>query len=193
MEADFDIATVWCKFLLDVELAKDYNGINMIDGGGLPIRNPILDTLLPTLLLIRMSAFLDEAFEQYIDRNGLVMPNRKLDFNNRIICLDNHGKLKDAARVHRVREQRNAVAHESMQKFTWEQMEQAIEVGQDELQHLGLVTTRPIFEISSHRRPAADPDPNYICTLDYVYCVRQDGVVVAEIKWQKHIGMLGAG
>src|SRR5579872_2051249 len=101
----------WLTFLMDVELAKNYKMANMIAGLGQPAApNPILDALLPSLLYVRLGAFLDETLEEYITANGMVMSSPyRSDFNGRITFMNGQGRLNDATKLHVLRVKRNGL------------------------------------------------------------------------------------
>lgn len=150
----------WLKFLMDTELALNYKIVNMFVGHAQPSApNPILEALLPSLLYVRLGALLDEALDEYIMENDLVMsrPYRS-DFNGRITFLNGQGLLKDASRLQVLRKMRNQVAHEASRSCTWRELEDAIVIADMELQHLGLVDTRPKYEFYAQRNPREKPE-----------------------------------
>lgn len=180
----------WLTFLMDAELAKNYRMANMIASSGQPpAPNPILEALLPSLLYVRLGALLDETFEEYITGNGLVMGRSyRNDFNGRITFLNDQGLLKDASILHALRQKRNQVAHEASHFCTWRELEDAIAIADTELQHLGLVGSRPKYEFYAERNPRKKPEPGYVLTFDYCYGLEVDGEKAVEVSWTVHHG-----
>jgi hypothetical protein len=188
-----EIRGSWFVLLVDTELAKNYKIANMLAGRGhVPAPNPILDALLPSLLYVRLGAFLDEAFEEYVNAAGMVMgkPYRG-DLNGRIAFLNDQGKLVDAAKLHALRLKRNELAHESSRSCKWSDLDEAIHVADAELQHLGLVGPRPKFEFYAERNPKSPTEPGYIMSHEYCYGLRVGSEKVAEVSWTVNIGMPG--
>ena len=67
------IFNAWWKFLLEATLARQHQKVNFehIQGSS---PNPILDSLLPSLLTLRAVTILDEAMQVYIEHHG---PSRR--------------------------------------------------------------------------------------------------------------------
>ncbi len=183
----------WLTFLMEMELAKHYKMAAMIVNAGRPTApNPILEQLLPSLLYVRLGAFLDETLEEYIIANGLVMskPYRN-DFNGRITFLHDQGRLRDAAKIHALRAKRNSLAHGAMNSCTWAELEDATGIADAELQHLTLVGPRPKYEFFGERNPRAVPDPGDVITFDYCYGLKDGGKKTIEVTWTVHVGPAG--
>jgi hypothetical protein len=185
-----NVQNIWRTFLMDAELAKHYKMANMIAGlGQPPAPNPILEALLPSLLYVRLGALLDEIFEEYITANGWVIskPYRN-DFNGRITFLSDQGRFQDASRLHTLRLKRNELAHEASRSCTWTELENAIAVADTELQHLGLVGTRPQYEFYAERNPRKQPESGYVLTFDYCYGLKVAGKKAIEVSWTVNHG-----
>jgi hypothetical protein len=178
----------WRTFLIEVTFAENYKTPYIIESGGPVLSNPILDNLLPSLLLVKLTSLVDEALGEYITQKGLLMPKTyRGDFNGRINFLRDSGYLKDATKLHELRELRNELAHESTGKVGWAELEKAIETADDELQQLGLVGTRPKFEVSAERVTVEPTDPKYLMTFNYSVTLKSGGCKVAELTWSKHL------
>lgn len=184
-----DIQRTWQTFLMDTELAKHYKLANMASGIGLSAPNPILESLLPSLLYIRLGALLDESLEEYITSNSLVMSNRyRNDLNGRITFLDNEGKLGSPTKLHEIREKRNHVAHEVAHSCTWTDLEEAIMNTDIELQHLGLVTERPQYEFYAERTRRKEAESGYMMTFACCYGLKVGEAKVVEVSWLENVG-----
>jgi hypothetical protein len=182
----------WLTYLMDMELAKNYKMANVIAGLGHPAPNPILEQLLPSLLYVRLGAFLDETFEEYVTANGLVMSTRyRSDFNGRITFLNDQARLKDAAKLHALRVKRNGLAHEATKSCTWAELEDATTVADSELQHLGLVGPSPKYEFYAERKPRNQPEPGYVMTFDYCYGLKFGEKKAVEVSWTVNHGGIG--
>ena len=112
----------------------------------------------------------------------------RTDFNGKINFLRDGGHLKDAAaKLHKLREFRNELAHESTGKANWKDLETVIETANEALQHLGFVGPRPQFELSAERVPAEPVDPKYLMSFNYSVTLKSEGKKVAEFAWSKHL------
>ncbi len=191
-----DTQKVWTTFLMEAELAKNHKMANVMSGGlgGLPAPNPILDMLLPSLLYVRLGSLIDEALAEYIDLHGLVIAKPyKEDFNGRTCFLADQGRLNDAAKIHAIRKQRNLLAHEANQSCTWEVVAAAITEGHAELQHLGIVGVRPVYEFFGERSAMKAGNPGYAFSQDYCYGLKENGQRVIGISWTVNYGGAGDG
>ncbi len=180
----------WRTFLMNAELAKNYKMANMIAGFGQPAApNPILEALLPSLLFVRLGSLLDDIFEEYITEKTLVMGNSyRGDLNGRINYLIGQGLLQDGPRLHALRQKRNELAHEASRSCTWKELEEAVALVDTELQHLGLVGTRPQYEFYAERTPRPKSEPGYVLTFDYCYGLKAAGEKAIEVSWTVHYG-----
>src|SRR5438876_677019 len=89
-------------------------------GTVLPTRDA-LDTYLPTFIYISLVSLLDDALEAFIDTN---YPGTKLSkLGHRIDFLGAKGRLCDPARLHHIRDARNAYAHEHGCYANWGDVE----------------------------------------------------------------------
>lgn len=178
----------WRNFLIEAAFAKDYKTPYVIESGGPVANNPVLDTLLPSLLIVKLASLVDEALSECIARKGLTMPKTyRPDFNGKINFLTDCGHLKDATQLHKLRNFRNELSHESTGKANWKELETAIETANEALQHLGFVGARPQFEIYAERVPAEPLDPNYLMSFNYSVTLKSEGKKVAEFTWSKHL------
>lgn len=94
-----------------------------------------LDTYLPTFLYISVVSLLDDALEEFISVNYPTSKARKL--NDRIEFLHKKGKVKDVARLRRIRDARHKYAHEAGQFAAWKDVQWLFGAVRDELGHLG--------------------------------------------------------
>ncbi len=178
----------WRNFLIETAFAKDYKTPYVIESGGPVANNPVLDSLLPSLLIVKLASLVDEALSRYISQKNLSMPKKyRTDFNGKINFLRDSGHLKDAARLHKLRDSRNDLAHEPKGKATWDELETAVEVANEELQHLGFVGARPKFEMSAERVSVDSVEPKYLMSFNYSVTLRSEGKKVAEFTWSKHL------
>jgi hypothetical protein len=178
----------WRNFLIEVSFAKDYKTPYTIMSGGPVPNNPILDNLLPSLLVVKLASLLDEALSEYIALKSLTMPRTyRSDFNGRINFLRDGGHLRDALKLHELREFRNELAHEFTGKATWKDLDAAMETADNEFQHLGFVGTRPQFEISAERAPVEPSNSRYLMSFNYSVTLKSEGKKVAEFTWSEHV------
>jgi hypothetical protein len=179
----------WERFLIDIELAKNYGGVAVLGqiGGFPPPPNPLLDVLLPSLLYVRLGSILAEALTEYIDSNSLPFgkPYRN-DFNGRISFLAAGSHLRDAAKLHAIRDRRNELAHETTvynpslpTACNWPEVDQAANDGNAELEHLGFVGGRPEYRFWAGQESLSEPGR---MTHDYVYCILLNGKAVFKVS-----------
>ncbi|HJT79215.1 MAG TPA: hypothetical protein VJ739_18610 [Gemmataceae bacterium] len=185
-----DTQKIWTTFLMEAELAKHYKMANVISSvGGPPAPNPILDMLLPSLLYMRLGSLIDEGLVEYLDLQGLFLTKGyRDDFNGRTCFLDDQGKLNDAAKIHAIRKQRNLLAHEADQSCTWDVLAGAIFDGHAELQHLGLVGSRPVYEFFGERSGIKASQRGHKFAMDYVYGLKEGGRPVIKVSWTVDFG-----
>lgn len=178
----------WRNFLIEAAFAKDYKTPYVIESSGPVVNNPILDSLLPSLLIVKLASLVDEALSEYISRKNLTMPKMyRTDFNGKIKFLGDNGHLKDAAGLHKLRNLRNDLTHEPRGKATWNELETAIEAADEELQYLEFVEPRPRFEVSAERVSVEPVDPKYLMSFNYSVILKSEGKKVAEFTWSKHL------
>jgi len=184
------IKEAWLAFLVDVELAKHYNQVDVHSRSLAP--NPILDALLPSLLYVRLGSLLDDFFGDHIINKRLVMPRSyRNDLNGKISFLNDQSLLKDASKLHGLRLKRNELAHEAEKSCTWKDLDDATNDAEAELQHLGLVGSPPKFEFYAERKPRASADPGCFISFDYCYGLRINGAKHIEVSWQQNLNLPG--
>jgi len=186
--APSSIRQAWRNFLIEVAFAKDYKTPYEIESLGPLPNNPILDHLLPSLLVLKLASLVDEALSEHIAQAGLTIPKTyRADFNAKINLLRDGGYLKDPSKIHQLRELRNELAHESSRKATWKDLDTAIDTADNELQHLGFVGLRPQFEMCAERVPVEPSDPKFVMSFKYSVTLTSGGKKVAEFTWWKHV------
>lgn len=182
------IGKSWRYFLIEVTFAKNYKAPYVIQSTAPAPNNPILDDLLPSLLVVKLASLIDEALSEYIDQRSLLIPRTyRADFNGRINFLRDGGYLENASQLHQLRELRNNLAHEFGGKATWRDLDNLIDTADHELQHLRFVGERPKFEIHSERVPAEPADPKYLMSFNFSVTLKADGRKAAEFTWGHHI------
>jgi hypothetical protein len=140
----------WHNFLMHVELTRNYKEVN---SSGVPVENRLLESLLPSLLYMRLGAFLDESLKKYIDSQGWKIPKPLRNFKARLHYLSEKRILLRPKRLGRLRRKRNRLAHEQSTSCTWAELEAAIQSAQAELEHLKLVGPRPKYEFFGNHSP----------------------------------------
>lgn len=185
-----DILNGWYGLLREIELAKNHKMANVITSLGPPAPNPILDYLLPSLLFIKMVSLLDEALDFYIDAQALTMPRSyRGDLNGRINFLNDHSILTSAASLHDIRTKRNQLAHQmSHQGLTWEVLDNDLNTVETELQHLGLVGDRPIYEFYAEKSRMKDsPKEDVAFRVEYCYGLKENDEKVIQVSWVQEV------
>jgi hypothetical protein len=181
---------VWFKLLKDAEIARNYQAIGVVTQPWVPRSpNPILDSLIPSLLYMRVGSIIDEAFEEYIESNDLTMGRAyREDFNGRTRFLADQNRLNDSTRVHGIRTRRNELAHEAKASCDWPELDGAIESAHVELQHLGLVGPRPQYSFFFERTPRSISFEPTTIINDYRYGLKEGDRLVVEVAWSYQFG-----
>ena len=187
-----DTLKAWHRFLMDLELAKNYHRPYELDNhSGVTPPNPLLDMLLPSLLYIRLVSLLDDALNRYLDNHGLRINKKNPTLSDRLKFLNKEGKLKNYDLLHdRIRLFRQDLAHGVLDfedYADWTKLETDLNTIEDELQHLGVVSDRPQCEFFWERGPMrAGTEPGVHQARDYQYGIRCEGKVI-EVKYTKNI------
>lgn len=108
-----------------------------------------------------MVALLDEALVEYWAANGLrvARPFRN-DLNGRIGYLDSQSRTMNADDLHRIRDLRNQLAHDSGVHTSWDQLRADTALVHSELKHLGFVGDQPVVQPFPERGAAKfEPRP----------------------------------
>lgn len=188
-----DFAFSWQRFLIESVLLKDhatYYFLVNARGGA----NPIVDQYAPGILYVKMVALLDEALVEYMIANGLrISPPFKKDLNGRIGYLDSQSRLTNAAELHRIRDLRNQLAHESGIHTNWARLRADTMLVHSELKHLGFVGDQPVVEPFAERGAAYFDHglPGVSHLQDYVVGAKVNGEIAAELKWSSKTYCLG--
>jgi|CXWL01.1.fsa_nt_gi hypothetical protein len=154
-----DILKSWERFHQEALLARNYHMAprrTEIQNNQIP--NPVLDRLLPSVLFLRMVSILDEALEFNIDERNIAWPtNKKRDLYNKIDILGDSGILRDKSQCHRIREKRNALAHDPGKFVEWSELYSHLDAVELELKNLGLVGERPRYAWFAAVTPFTSP------------------------------------
>src|SRR5262245_35813845 len=158
----------WRTFLIELEFARNYLMAYRPDQVA-AVRNPILETTLPSLLHIKMAALLDEALVSYLDSTGTVLPKSyHPTLDGRISFCRDSGRVPDGPGLHDMRLRRNAVAHESSSSVSWSQLDEDLTVVHSALQHVGMVGERPRFQVTAERSGVQEStDPGIAFHVNY--------------------------
>jgi hypothetical protein len=160
---------------------------------GRTFRNPILDRLLPSLLLVNAVAILDGHLEELVaSRFGSLPKGYKNSFHGRIEYLADQAVVANRAALHAIRERRNNLAHGAATAVSWTQLVADVHEIDRTLQHLGAVGTRPKLEFRYERsalREVSEPYRHY--TRDFRYWVSEEGNPAYEVSWTENILPVG--
>jgi len=179
----------WRRFLIEVELARNYPMPFALNAAGAAFRNPILEQLLPSLLHIKAVAILDAALKEVLATRNLSVPRTYGGgLKARIEFLNERGLLHDVTLLHRIRELRNDVAHEFDERVTWTVLNGDLATIHAVLQSFGLVGPRPHFEAFAERSGACEStEPDVLFAFDHTFGVREGTKIVAQITWTENV------
>jgi hypothetical protein len=182
------LSKAWIGLLRDVSLARHYKLVGGGVGRGLGSPNPLLETLLPALLYIRLASVLDEVLEAYIELHSLVPPRGyRPDLNGRITFLTDLGFLADSAALHSVREKRNDVAHQ-YGSTTWSELDEGIRIVEQEATHMGFNVPMPEYEfVFEASELEGSDDPAIAFSRRYSYGLTEGGKKVVEVSWTENV------
>ncbi len=182
-----DIVNAWHRFHQEAILAENYRmaprppGVISRD----PTPNPVVDRLLPSLLLVRVASILDEALEFYINENNVDWPTeRKRDFYNRIDVLAENGLLVSKDSCHSVRRRRNDLAHDAQSAASWSELDTYVDKVEDELKGLSFVSDRPryLWFATCTQKQGTATHPIYILS----YGLRDlNGGTPFQVNWEE--------
>ena len=179
-----DIFESWNRFHQEALLAANYRMVprpHEIRNDRIP--NPLLDSLLPSILHLRVVSILDEALELYIDDNEIRWPpEKKRDLFNRITMLGEQGVLRDIAECNRIRDKRNKLAHEAGEFATWDDLHKCVDSVEVELRNLGYVSDRPRYSWYAETGVAEGSSDQSRITLSYGLR-GLSGRSVVEVTW----------
>lgn len=183
-----EIFSAWIRLLQDIELARNYNRPYILEASHL-MPNPLLESLLPSLLFVRLVSLLDEALIFYIKKKGMSMSKDcKNDLYHRIKFLGERNVLTDARSLQDIRKKRNDIAHEQGKFANWQELESALEQIETELQQLSFVGIRPRYEYYAERSGARkSTDPRVAFSFDYFYGLKEDGKNVIKESWTSNV------
>lgn len=181
-----DIYNSWLRLLREATMAPRYADLYTAEFGPL-VPNPLLDFLLPNLLFVKVMSVLDEALEFYIDNTSSLSGVNNKKLFDRINVLDNMGLISDVTALHDLRKLRNDIAHETIVQIDWLKLENAINTVEKQLQQLGFVGDRPLYETFSGRNvelPSSHPEA--FKTFHYYVGLKEDKKVVVFLAWRNH-------
>jgi hypothetical protein len=189
-----DVAQNWRVFLIDAMFAENYE-LGYLDHPGPPLKNPVVERLLPSLLHVKAVAILDHALRGWCDEKGLVVPKKPYgtDLKGRINYLADNGHLADRSPLHSIRGTRNVLAHEPAGSVDWKQLRCDVLAIHGALKELRMVGDFPRWEIGSERSAAQDPKvPNALFSFDYQIRITDGAKPVTDITWSEHVMREGA-
>ena len=97
--------------------------------------------------------------------------------------------MSDETGLHRLREKRRGVAHESQPRSVgWTVLDEALNIVERELEHLGLVGARLKYEFFSERsRARGSDDPDVAFALDNSLGLKENGDWIVRFSWTTNI------
>lgn len=189
-----EIKHAWHFLLQELEMAKNNHMPYTLQAGGSTFRNPVTDYLLPPLLHIRLTSLLDEALTFYINHYGYRFPIKPYrdDLCGRIEFLNDQGVISNYDSLHKIRQQRNLIAHRSSEETNWETLEVDFNMVESELQSMGFIGERAHYEFFGERSKMYDnEDPEIAFSQDYKFGVKCDDKVTMEMAFTRHTHRVG--
>jgi hypothetical protein len=194
-EVTVDTRKTWRVFLVQLEFARHYPVAYQLTSLGAAVRNPVLETVLPSLLHIKLMAILDDALAGYLDASSRRLPARyREDLNGRIGFCTDVGLILNGQALHGARDRRNGAAHEVFSSVSWGLLDQDLNEVHAALQHLGLVSKRPDFHVEAERSALRQSDePGILGKRDYTVRVLEGANCAGEFTWSETLHDAPAG
>ena len=153
-------AKFFCQAVAYVHLAQMIPWVQ--DVGPSPVKEAIMNKMLPAVHLIAVVSAFDNGLEEFINSNAIAWPRKmQSTLNNRIAVLDQRFGEKITARLHEVRKWRNKVGHieagKALEFITWDMLKEAIDHMFDAFLVLGYFSEKPVFEGKYQRIPELFP------------------------------------
>jgi hypothetical protein len=181
----------WRLTLLEWEAAKHYHQPYALIIGW-TFRNPLIEHILPSVVLVKAVAVFDEAVEEYIYRNHSGLPSGyRATLDGRIRFLVDRSLVANGLQLHKVRELRNRVAHEKDAHATWQELEGAFGELETALVSLNLVQPRPQLDFFGERSEITLSDqPGILGTRTFTIGVRENGSTAYQASWTQTLHRL---
>lgn len=151
----------WLWFLQEKTIIDAQDGFTVAEALGTISVIPRL--FFPSLLYIKLVAFFDEAIDYFISQHNLPIPRQQNgNLDGRLLFLSQNGHLHYNKQVgdplYDIKQKRNGLAHNPTNSSVWRsqqasllELEQAINVIENTLQHLRLIGPHPLYEGYSER------------------------------------------
>jgi hypothetical protein len=178
----------WRVYLIEYELSKHYHYpylLYMVS----TVRNPLLDQLLPSLLLIRAVSILDDALHFELDAQGMKLPQGQYKDNlkGRIAILGDSGRISNTGNLQELRCRRNELAHDISVSATWDELSVAVDLVDTTLRELTFTGPRPTLEYFGERSAMSEsPDPSVRWTREFKCGIKENGKVALEFSWSQN-------
>lgn len=180
-----DIPSLWRTFLHERVMLQQHQVLATP-----PMRNPVIDRLVPSLLLIKGTSILHQALREEISARNLATPKKyHSTLEEDINLLAQCGSLADEkTALHSVRARRLDAAHGTEHMLTWTELEADIATIERALHRLGLVSPRPALDIYYGRSRVKDsPDQNIVMVLRHRFGVTENGQLTDYFEWESHV------
>ena len=148
-------------------------------------RDKLLEQLLPSLLYIKAVSILDDSLGIWLSDNNIKLSKPYFDnLNGRISYLDDNNIIKNASELHRIRKNRNLLAHEPETNCEWNKLNEDINHIEDCLVSLGLARVTGKLEYFAERSAMEwNNEPGITGSRNFKYGVKDQGRVSFQISW----------
>lgn len=169
-------------FVMNLEMASNYQKVNMLTGNPHP-PNFIIDEMIFPLLYIQMVSVLDEGLDLMIRANGLT--SKRLSLGAKIELLNKKGLLENPKDLNKIRERRNEIAHGLFPQTTVEDVKAALSVIHLELLRAGIAGEIPKFDFFTERESVESdkPDPGLAYSHEYIYGLKENEKSILTYSW----------
>lgn len=184
----------WHALLQEVELARNYPVPYQLTSPFGVGRNVIVEAILPSLLYIKAMDLLDDALKLHMQQRGVALtPGYRDSLAGRIGFLGEQGLLSDRSALLRLKDRRNELAHESVHKPSWPELDAATLLIHKELRHLGFAGDRPHYQFYAEKSPIrSSTHPGVDGERTLSFGLKKDGRVVLEVRQIEYVPKEGA-
>lgn len=186
-----ELQNIWRVYLLEYEFSKSYDLAYALYIAR-AVKNPILEMLLPSLLLIRAVSILDDTLQFELEAQGINLPQGKYknDLYGRITILGDRGRLSESRKLQDLRKRRNELAHDcDIDKFaSWAELSKAVDLVEATLQELSIVGDRPKLDFYAEKSAIKEStEPDIFGVRDFKVGIKENDKVALEWSWSEKL------
>ena len=188
-ESGRDIPSRWHRLLQILEILRNYKHVSLVTSpsGSVP-HNPIIDAILPSLLLLQFVSLFEDAAMQRILKMGWKFKKEKATLYNRIQLLSDNESVLDSSELHAIRLTRNDVAH-NLKFIDWSYLVHSVDIIEKELQNWALIGSRPDYQFFVERSGMKEAEKEeFLFAMDYEVGIKLNDKKLWSYAWTTSFG-----